>query len=77
MATPGCGFSAGPGPRHPANLRSVQVGRADHGELLIVASHGQYRHLPARHGGWADGSTALLGYIEEADRWSDNPVTGL
>ncbi|MFF3437580.1 tyrosine-type recombinase/integrase [Streptosporangium sp. NPDC002721] len=21
-----------------------------------------------RHGGWADGSTALLGYIEEADR---------
>ncbi|MER6832050.1 tyrosine-type recombinase/integrase [Streptosporangium sp. NPDC000563] len=30
-----------------------------------------------RHGGWADGSTALLGYIEEADRWSDNPVTGL
>ncbi|MFD9949410.1 tyrosine-type recombinase/integrase [Nonomuraea sp. NPDC059023] len=30
-----------------------------------------------RHGGWADNSTALLGYIEEADRWTDNPVTGL
>jgi site-specific recombinase XerD len=30
-----------------------------------------------RHGGWADGSRALLGYIEEADRWTDNPVTGL
>lgn len=30
-----------------------------------------------RHGGWKDGSTALLGYIEEADRWEDNPVTGL
>ncbi|MFI6508034.1 hypothetical protein ACIBCT_10555 [Streptosporangium sp. NPDC050855] len=30
-----------------------------------------------RHGGWADDSTALLGYFEEADRWSDNPITGL
>ncbi|GGQ11266.1 integrase [Streptosporangium pseudovulgare] len=30
-----------------------------------------------RHGGWADGSTALLGYLEEGDRWTDNPVTGL
>lgn len=30
-----------------------------------------------RHGGWADGSRALLGYIEEADRWTDNPVVGL
>ncbi len=30
-----------------------------------------------RHGGWADGSASLLGYIEEGDRWTDNPVTGL
>jgi site-specific recombinase XerD len=30
-----------------------------------------------RHGGWADGSRALLGYLEEADRWTGNPVTGL
>ncbi|WP_203959521.1 hypothetical protein [Sphaerisporangium siamense] len=30
-----------------------------------------------RHGGWADGSRALLGYLEEGDRWTDNPVTGL
>ena len=30
-----------------------------------------------RHGGWADGSTALLGYIEDSDRWADNPVVGL
>lgn len=30
-----------------------------------------------RHGGWKDGSTALLGYLEEGDRWTDNPVTGL
>ncbi|MEU8364942.1 tyrosine-type recombinase/integrase [Nonomuraea sp. NPDC048882] len=30
-----------------------------------------------RHGGWADGSAALLGYLEDADRWTDNPVTGL
>lgn len=30
-----------------------------------------------RHGGWADGSRALLGYLEEGDRWIDNPVTGL
>ncbi|MFI7632418.1 tyrosine-type recombinase/integrase [Microbispora rosea] len=30
-----------------------------------------------RHGGWADGSKALLIYIEDGDRWTDNPVTGL
>ncbi|MDF3290737.1 tyrosine-type recombinase/integrase [Streptomyces sp. RB6PN23] len=30
-----------------------------------------------RHGGWADGSRALLAYIEDADRWEDNPVAGL
>jgi site-specific recombinase XerD len=30
-----------------------------------------------RHGGWADGSRALLGYIEEADRWSDSPLRGI
>ncbi|GAA3831947.1 hypothetical protein GCM10022226_61360 [Sphaerisporangium flaviroseum] len=30
-----------------------------------------------RHGGWADGSRALLGYLEEGDRWTGNPVTGL
>jgi len=30
-----------------------------------------------RHGGWADGSRALLGYLEDGDRWEDNPVVGL
>ncbi|MER7130098.1 tyrosine-type recombinase/integrase [Streptosporangium saharense] len=30
-----------------------------------------------RHGGWADGSRALLGYLEDADQWTDNPVVGL
>ncbi|MEV7020061.1 tyrosine-type recombinase/integrase [Streptomyces sp. NPDC093991] len=30
-----------------------------------------------RHGGWADGSRALLGYVEEGDRWERNPVAGL
>ncbi|MGJ6963595.1 site-specific integrase [Streptosporangium sp. G11] len=30
-----------------------------------------------RHGGWKDGSTALLGYLEEGDRWTNNPVAGL
>ncbi|GAT71434.1 putative integrase/recombinase [Planomonospora sphaerica] len=30
-----------------------------------------------RHGGWADGSRALLGYLEDADAWTDNPVVGL
>lgn len=29
-----------------------------------------------RHGGWADGSHALLGYIEEAMKWSRNPLKG-
>jgi integrase len=30
-----------------------------------------------RHGGWADGSRALLGYMEEGDRWERNLVSGL
>lgn len=30
-----------------------------------------------RHGGWADGSKALLGYLEDSDRWEDTPVSGL
>ncbi|MFF7158117.1 tyrosine-type recombinase/integrase [Streptomyces sp. NPDC008139] len=30
-----------------------------------------------RHGGWADGSKALIGYFEDGDRWEDNPVSGL
>ncbi|MFF3891794.1 tyrosine-type recombinase/integrase [Streptomyces sp. NPDC001812] len=31
-----------------------------------------------RHGGWADGSKALLAYIEEDDGWSDNnPLIGI
>jgi len=31
-----------------------------------------------RHGGWADGSKALLAYIEEDDGWSDrNPLVGI
>ena len=30
-----------------------------------------------RHGGWRDGSTALLGYLEEGDKWTGNPVAGL
>ncbi|XUL89727.1 site-specific integrase [Streptomyces galilaeus] len=29
-----------------------------------------------RHGGWVDGSKALLGYFEDADKWEDNPVAG-
>lgn len=31
-----------------------------------------------RHGGWTDGSKALLGYIEEDDGWSErNPLIGI
>jgi hypothetical protein len=30
-----------------------------------------------RHGGWADGSRALLGYLEEGDCWERSPVAGL
>ena len=29
-----------------------------------------------RHGGWVDGSKALLGYFEDSDKWEDNPVAG-
>jgi hypothetical protein len=31
----------------------------------------------ARQGGWADNSTALHRYLEEGDKWEDNPVAGL
>lgn len=31
----------------------------------------------ARHGGWDERSRALLGYIDDADKWSRNPVVGL
>jgi len=27
-----------------------------------------------RHGGWVDGSAALLGYIRDVDRWARNPM---
>lgn len=33
--------------------------------------------LIGRHGGWADGSRSLLGYLEDADRWTDNPLHGM
>jgi integrase len=29
-----------------------------------------------RHGGWKDGSKALLGYFEDVDKWEDNPLSG-
>ncbi|MER6851593.1 hypothetical protein AB0A81_27250 [Streptomyces flaveolus] len=32
---------------------------------------------PGRHGGWADGSRALLGYVEEGDCWARTPVACL
>jgi integrase len=31
----------------------------------------------ARHGGWADGSRVLLGYVDEVDRWSRNPLAAV
>nr|WP_208329310.1 hypothetical protein [Streptomyces sp. 846.5] len=30
----------------------------------------------SRHGGWKDGSKALLGYFEDVDTWEDNPLSG-
>lgn len=39
------------------------------------AGHDQIRI--ARQGGWADNSTALAGYIEDADRWTDNALKGV
>ncbi|WP_019635103.1 hypothetical protein [Actinomadura atramentaria] len=29
-----------------------------------------------RHGGWSDGSNALLRYIRDVDRWQKNPMHG-
>jgi integrase len=31
----------------------------------------------ARHGGWKDGSAALLGYVEDVERWQKNPLVGV
>jgi site-specific recombinase XerD len=31
----------------------------------------------ARRGGWKDGSKTLLGYIEDVDRWADNPLANV
>ncbi|WP_406083093.1 tyrosine-type recombinase/integrase [Micromonospora zamorensis] len=31
----------------------------------------------ARHGGWKEGSAALYGYLEEVDRWRQNPAAGI
>jgi site-specific recombinase XerD len=31
----------------------------------------------ARGGGWAEDSTALAGYMEDADRWTDNALKGV
>lgn len=31
----------------------------------------------ARHGRWKDGSPVLLGYLEDSDRWTDNPMRGV
>lgn len=39
------------------------------------AGHDQLRI--ARHGGWADHSPVLAGYIEDADQWDDNALKGV
>lgn len=39
------------------------------------AGHDQLRI--ARHGGWADHSPVLAGYIEDADQWTDNALDGV
>jgi site-specific recombinase XerD len=39
------------------------------------AGHDQVRI--GRQGGWVDGSRALSGYFEQADRWTDNPLVGI
>lgn len=44
---------------------ATQARMAGHDELAI-----------ARHGGWADGSQSLKGYIDEADRLRLNPLRG-
>lgn len=31
----------------------------------------------ARHGGWEDNSRSLSGYIEQVDKWRDNPLNGI
>jgi hypothetical protein len=46
---------------------------------FATAAHRQGHALEriGRYGGWADGSRALLGYLEDADQWAENPVVGL
>lgn len=31
----------------------------------------------ARHGGWVENSRSLYGYIEQVDKWRDNPLNGI
>ena len=44
---------------------ATQARRAGHDQIRI-----------ARHGGWDDNSTALSRYMEDADKWTDNPLKG-
>ncbi|WP_331718577.1 tyrosine-type recombinase/integrase (plasmid) [Streptomyces virginiae] len=46
---------------------------------FVTAAHAAGKDIVhiGRHGGWADGSKALLAYIEEDDGWKNNPLIGI
>jgi site-specific recombinase XerD len=45
---------------------AAEARRAEHDRVRI-----------GRQGGWVDGSKALVGYFEEADRWAASPLVGV
>lgn len=64
-----------PGPDAPAPLWAGHSLRRGLATAARRAGHDLVRI--GRHGGWADGSRALLRYLEDADRVTDNPLIGV
>lgn len=71
--------------RHQCDRAAGGQGRRDRRQEADRAQHARWwrerAHLGGadlltigRHGSWADGSNALLGYIRDVDRWARNPM---
>lgn len=65
-------LAAGMGPEALWSGHSLRRGFATEARRV---GHDQVRI--GRQGGWVDGSRALAGYFEQADRWTDNPLIGI
>ncbi|MFW5421037.1 tyrosine-type recombinase/integrase [Nocardiopsis sp. CNT-189] len=74
-AAKNAGLNPPPGPGIPAPQWSGHSLRR--GYATAARTAGQDRLTTGRHGGWADGSSALNAYFDDGDRWDDNPLTGI